>query len=108
VGEIAINEPTFDARGDSNYQPCAIGLHICGSAGNPEQPYTAANLPATSQAKARKMFAAAMREAACEQDEADFVCDLNLGAYECQVEDFWTNRQLLPRLFAAALKDTPQ
>lgn len=105
----ALAEPSFDADGNSSYDPCCIGLHICGAAAqegsNYEQPYTALNLPARSHAMAKAMFAAARAEAECSKDEHDFVCDLNLGiAGRCvdHVDDFYTNRQLIPRLIAAA------
>lgn len=108
MGET-LADPRFSARGDSNYDPCVVGLHICGCAMAPstdfEQPYTAFNIEASSHAVARAMFEAGRAEAECAKDEHDFVCDLNLGSAESGVEhvdDFYTNRQLFPRLVAAA------
>lgn len=101
-------EPSFDAAGNSHYAPCMIGLHLCGTARAPgddlEQPYTALNLPAPDHATAKAMFEAAKAEACCDEESADYVCDLNLGNQSsgCEhVDDFYTNRQLLPRLIAA-------
>lgn len=109
----ALREPRFDARGNSYYAPCEIGLHLCGFGQAPgcdvEQPFTAANLPAPNHATAQAMFDAARREAECPKDEADFLCDLNLGSpdtgTEC-VDNFYTNRQLWPRLVRASLSRT--
>lgn len=105
--EFTLIEPSFNTRGDSNYHPCACGLHLCGIAINPrdeqehEQPYTALNIPARDDDEARRMFEAAKAEAALPDREGeDFICDLNLS--DGYVDDFGTNRQLLPRLVAAA------
>jgi hypothetical protein len=107
---VALIQPRFDHRGNSNYRPCEVGLHLCGSALGPgdrdEQPYTALNLPARDHAEARRMFDAARTAAECTKDEADFICDLNLGSRQVGVEhvdDFFTNRQLVDRLVAATL-----
>ena len=105
----ALSEPCFDARGNSNYEPVFPGLHLCGICVGPdgsgddlgEQPYTALNLPARSDTEARAMWEAAKLEASiAERSGEDFLCDLNLsdGAHA----DFSTNRQLVPRLIAAA------
>ena len=103
---LELAEPRFDKRGDSNYDPCTIGLHLCGIATAPgddyEQPYTALNIPAANEDEARAMFDAAKAEAECGKDEADFCCDLMVGE-DC-LADFWTNRQLVERLTAAALR----
>ena len=110
--QFTLIEPTFSARGDSNYDPCDIGLHLCGICQHPEgfgdangeQPYTALNLPARSEDEARAMWAAAKAEASLPSREGeDFLCDLNL--IDGHLDDFSTNRQLLPRLVAAALAE---
>jgi len=103
-------DPSFDARGNSNYDPVPIGLHLCGICQHPDgygdafgqQPYTALNIPARNDAEARAMWEAAKAEASLPDREGeDFLCDLNIGI-GC-VDDFSTNRQLLPRLIKAAL-----
>ncbi len=108
---LALIEPHFDKRGNSNYDPVMPGLHICGICQGPdghsdaygEQPYTALNIPARSDEEARRMWEAAKAEAALDSREGeDFLCDLNLS--DGYVDDFSTNRQLLPRLYAAALR----
>lgn len=107
----ALIQPSFDRRGNSNYAPCEIGLHLCGICEHPDgigdafgcQPYTALNLPARSDAEAQRMWDAAKAEAELpDRSGEDFLCDLNLSCGT--VNDFSTNRQLLPRLIAAALK----
>jgi hypothetical protein len=103
---VDLIEPHFDTRGNSNYHPCRFGLHLCGQtvwqfdADLMPQPYTALNIPAKDEAEARAMFAAAKEAASCSEQEADYCCDLNIGGDH--VDDFWTNRQLLPALIAAA------
>ncbi len=107
---LALAEPRFDRRGDSNYDPVAIGLHLCGICSGPdggdingEQPYTALNIAASSDAEARAMWEAARLEASVDsRDNEDFLCDLNLSDGHC--DDFSTNRQMIPRLIAAALR----
>ena len=107
--DLVLIEPHFDTRGNSNYTPIFPGLHLCGICAHPdgvgdtlgEQPYTALNLPARDDAEARAMWEAAKLEASiAERTGEDFLCDLNLsdGAHA----DFSTNRQLVPRLIAAA------
>lgn len=86
----------LDAAGNSYYQPCRTGLHLCGQTPDGEQPYTAANIPATSFWQANEMFKAARRVGECEEGEADFCCDLMLSG-DCD-RDFWTNRQLWPAI----------
>lgn len=107
-GLVEIMQPKFSARGDTHYDPCVIGLHLCGDASG--QPYTAANVPARTHEQARAMFEAARSVAECSKDEADFLCDLNLGSVRGGVEhvdDFWTNRQLWPQLVALARAPLP-
>lgn len=108
---LELASPSFDARGNSNYDPVFPGLHLCGICEHPdgigdafgEQPYTALNIPARSDAEARAMFEAAKAEAALPDREGeDFLCDLNLS--DGTHDDFSTNRQLLPRLIDAALR----
>ncbi|MDH4746645.1 hypothetical protein OMP43_21700 [Sphingomonas sp. CBMAI 2297] len=107
---IDLIEPRFDAHGNSNYHPEKPGLHLCGICEHPdgigdalgEQPYTAMNLRAHSDAEALHMWHAARAEAELPNREGeDFLCDLNTR--EGHVDDFSTNRQMLPRLIAAAL-----
>lgn len=103
--QLALIDPHFDERGNSNYSPCWHGLHLCGAAAWPldpsdTQPYTALNIPAASSQGALAMFAAAKAVAECAEHEADYCCDLNIGGDH--IDDFWTNRQLLPALIAAA------
>lgn len=108
---LELQQPRFDARGNSNYTPVLPGLHLCGICEHPggygdangEQPYTALNIPARSDDEARRMWEAAKAEAALATREGeDFLCDLNLS--DGHVDDFSTNRQMLPRLIAAALR----
>jgi len=108
---LRLSEPRFDARGNSHYEPEFPGLHLCGICSRPEgaeddlgeQPYTALNISARSDDEARAMWEAAKAEAALDtRDAEDFLCDLNLSD-GCH-DDFSTNRQLIPRLVAAALR----
>lgn len=101
----------FNWRGDSNYDPCVVGLHLCGQCQAPgddfEQPFTVANIPARDHDQAKAMFEAARAVAECSEPESDFICDLCLGnplSGTETVDDFYTNRQLWPLLHAAALR----
>lgn len=94
--EITIAAPTIDGDGNSHYAPCRIGLHFCGSTPDGEQPYTAANILATSYGNAWAIFAAARSVGECGKDEADFCCDLMIN--DDVADDFWTNRQLVPAI----------
>ena len=105
----------FDRRGDSNYDPCVIGLHLCGQCQAPgddfEQPFTAANIPACDHDEAKAMFEAGRAVAECSEPESDFICDLNLESASSGTEtvaDFYTNRQLWPLLHEAAIRARAQ
>lgn len=104
MAQFELSPPAFDQRGDSHYAPCRTGLHLCGHACAPdhdfEQPYTALNIVTNTHQQARQLYARAKAEAECAKHEADFILDLVIG--NDIEEGFWTNRQLLPRLFAAA------
>lgn len=99
MAEIVIDAPRIDSDGNSNYSPCRVGLHFCGSTPDGEQPYTAANVLATSYGNAWAIFDAAKAVGECSEDEADFCCDLMIKGYVA--DDFWTNRQLVPAIAAA-------
>ena len=101
---ITLEQPTLDQRGDTRYEPCEYGLHLCGfyDDGEGGQPYTALNIIADDADQARAMFEAAKAEAGDTEADPDFVCDLMLGGDA--VEDFSTNRQMVQRLFDAAVR----
>jgi hypothetical protein len=112
VARIAagLTEPSYDARGNSNYNPTFPGLHLCGICEHSgdigdafgRQPYTALMIHARNDSEALAMWLAAREVASlADRDGEDFLCDLNTAA-GC-IDDFSTNRQLLPRLIEAAL-----
>lgn len=81
------------------YQPCHLGIHVCGISRDEDNPITVANFPTRTAAEARRLFAAAKAECEAGGDEpGDFVIDLNVGLNEMQVEDFMMSRQMLDRL----------
>ncbi len=83
----------------SRYQPCRVGLHVCGINPLRDEPITIANFPLRDAAEARRLFSVAKSECAAQSDEeGDFVVDLNVGTNELQVEDFIMSRQMLARL----------
>ena len=100
--DFTIDPPRFEADGVSSfYDPCDTGLHFCGQTclSKNSQPYTALNIEAVTDIAARKLYEAAKAVAECEDDEADYIIDLQLSG-DCN-EDFSTNRQLLPKAFEA-------
>lgn len=83
---------------NSNYDPPANGIHLCGQTDDGKQFATAQSYPMDA-AKARRLFAIARDVAACSIYESDFVVDLFINN-SCD-EDFHTNRQLWPHAIAA-------
>lgn len=111
--EATLAQPVIDGDGNSNYNPCAIGLHLCGHIDDSKgaQPYTAANIPARTHDQAKAMFDAAKAIGECSEEAADFCCDLNLGEARNgpeHVDDFWTNRQLWPAILAEIARLQPR
>lgn len=82
-----------DANGDSYYNACANGLHVCGVSDLPDdiQPYTLYNFPLVGDASV--FFAQAKLIASCDPDDADFMVDLMING--SSYDEFPTNRQLL-------------
>lgn len=88
-----------DKDGNSNYNPCSCGVHLCGQTDDGKQPTTMQNYPAATEDEARQMWLVARVFAECEEDEADFIVDLMIDD-EVQF-DFWSNRQIWPRAIEA-------
>lgn len=79
------------------YNPCYLGVHVCGIDEAAHDFVTIANYPARDQAQANEAFERAREECeAVSEDEGDYVVDL-MCAGDC-LDDFWISRQMLPRL----------
>lgn len=101
----ALDGETYIEHADRTYCPTFPGVHVCGADREENRFYTVADFPMQSDDEAREAWQAARVECEVPQDEADFTVDLNEG--EGHVDDFWSNRQMLPRL-AAILTPTPE
>ena len=87
-------------EGNSQYDPCDLGIHLCGQTDDGEQPTTVANYPMASEDEARQLWELARGVAeVTDRDEEDFIVDLNLR--DGCVDDFSSNRQLWPRAIEA-------
>lgn len=82
------------------YNPCDIGLHVCGEYLDAAD--TVANFPCQTASDARRLFEIARSELAVDGDDWDVIVDLNVGADEHHIDDFGMRRQMLPRLAALA------
>jgi hypothetical protein len=89
------------AWANRTYRPTMPGLHVCGGDHDANRVFTVLDIPARDDAEARAMWEAARAECAVEKDASDLVVDLNID--EGHVDDFYTSRQMLPRIEAAAL-----
>lgn len=84
--------------GNSNYEPPASGVHLCGQTDDGKQPTTVAVYPMQA-GEARRFWQTAREVAMCGRDEADFVVDLCVA--DSIDDDFWSNRQIWPRAIEA-------
>jgi hypothetical protein len=78
--------------GDTHYDPCTHGLHVCGQFEN--HFYTVCNIPLPKK-HARAVFEA-MKNTLGELEDADFTVDLQMDGDH--LEDFQMHRQMLNRL----------
>lgn len=87
------------AWADRTYRPSFPGVHVCGGDHDENRFFTVLDVPAMTNAEADAWFAAAKAAAEVAKDEGELVVD------RCRTdghdEDFWTNRQMLPRLVEA-------
>lgn len=85
---------------EAYYNPCSVGLHVCGSQDidGYDAAATVANFPVRSPDEARRVFAIAKAELAESGDDFDMVVDLNVGRDDLHVDDFPMRRQMLERL----------
>lgn len=93
---LQINGPRFEKCGvQSYYAPVMNGVHLCGQTlcETGSQPYTAMNISSVSSDEARLLFERLKTIASCNEDEADFIIDLQQDN-DC-TDDFSTNRQLM-------------
>lgn len=82
------------------YVPTFPGVHVCGGDHDENRVFTVLNLSADDDAQARRMWEAARAEAEDAGGEHELCVDLNTR--DGHEDDFWTTRQMLPRLEAAA------
>lgn len=82
------------------YNPCSVGLHICGELG--DAAHTVANFPCRTASDARALFDRAKAEFAVSSDDWDVIVDLNIGQDALHVDDFGMRRQMMSRLAAMA------
>lgn len=88
---------THKRKDDYCYQPCQLGLHVCGMHPNGDDFLTVANLPVETPAKARALFDLAKANLASADDQPrELVIDLQ-NDFDT-VEDFPMSRQMLERL----------
>lgn len=80
------------------YCPAFPGVHVCGADHDENRFFTIAQMPFRTGKQARAAWESCRAECEVERDAADFVVDLNTE--EGTVEDFWSNRQMLPRIAA--------
>lgn len=94
--------PSIDPRrADYCYQPCNLGVHVCGQHPDGDNCLTAANYPRRSVSAARSLFDLAKAECAIAPGEPrDLVVDLMVDGDI--VDDFLMSRQMLERLTALA------
>lgn len=95
---------TRTAEGDAIYNPCDVGLHVCGDDNG--EAVTLANFPCRSADHALRIFEMARTEFAVDGDEWDVVVDLNISRDEKQVADFGMHRQMLNKLAAFMARET--
>ncbi|WP_204274418.1 hypothetical protein, partial [Stenotrophomonas maltophilia] len=63
-----------------SYEPCAIGIHVCGVSADELEPVTVANIRLPTRAKARELFNLARQECrAVSGEPCDLVVDLCVG-----------------------------
>mgnify|MGYP003580495382 CR=1 FL=1 len=84
------------------YRPSFRGSHRCGGDHDANRVFAVFDIPVRHDEAARRAFEAAKAEGEVPGDDWDVLIDLNLG--EGHVDDFGTTRQLLPRVYAAALR----
>ena len=85
------------------FLPVFPGVHICGADHEENRFFTIANFPARTDAEAKTLWERLRSECEVDQEAGDFVVDLNTD--EGSVDDFWSNRQNLPRIAALASKE---
>lgn len=78
------------------YFPSFPGVHICDGDDDENRAFTVFDCPAVTPQQARAAWEAAKAECECSRAEGDLVVDLNDDEYH--IDDFWTSRQMLPRL----------
>lgn len=92
IGTATINRPS-----GTIYDPCPVGLHVCG-ADDDDAAATVLNVPCSTKEEARALFEWAKVECAVQGDETtDLVVDLNLHPDDGPDEDFCMTRQMLGR-----------
>lgn len=94
--------PSIDPRSpDYCYQPCRIGLHVCGQHPDGDNCLTVLNLPTRNKSEAVDLFERAKADLAePDKSESDFIVDLVIdGDID---RDFRMNRQMLDRLKSIA------
>ncbi len=89
------------AWANRTYRPTMPGLHVCGGDHDANRVFTVLDIPARDDDEARAMWEAARAEGEVDKADHDLVVDLNVN--EGHVDDFYTSRQMLPRIEAAAI-----
>ena len=84
------------AWADRTFCPVFPGVHVCGVDHEDNRFFTAWQQPARDDAEARALWLRARAECEVAEEAGDLCVDLNTS--EGQVDDFWTSRQMLPRL----------
>ena len=83
------------------YEPCRLGIHVCGGCDLHNAALTEANYPATNTLLARRLFRDLKAECAAGTEEpTEFVVDLMIGGEP--EDDFKMTRQMLARLTVRA------
>jgi hypothetical protein len=102
--------PTFEtaqstARGDGEdhishcvrtYRPSFPGVHLCGADNEENRFFTILDAPFADDEATLEAWQAVKAECEVTKDAADFTVDLNDG--DGHTDDFWSNRQMLPRI----------
>ena len=108
----ATAESTRQREGESHiehanrtYCPTNIGIHLCGADHEDNRFFTILNWPLATEVEARAAFER-LREFAVDGDDGDFTVDLNTR--DGHEDDFYSSRQLLPRIHAALRELTPE
>lgn len=97
-----LEHETYDEWALRTYCPSFPGVHLCGADHIDDRFFTVLDLPARSDTEAKALWQAIRADCEVPEEEADFTVDLNTR--RGHEDDFWSNRQMLPRIATAIRK----